>query len=253
MTCCLSPLRKELTVGFFTQIAIVRAGRKETLSVELKNAPWKSWKRFVMVALHFHCPTTNSKICKRCFKMTWQPNCWKVLTLWILWSGTATAIRKCWLMMAAVYMEDNAGNPLSYTRRPSARNVRGGMHYIGNTQQKLKEPMNQHFSKIARLVNDGMKSDSFMNHFASHFTGNNKDVTRQMVQQMVKIMDIIWQGDAISCMKLFGRLSCKLCIAKCLAILKMAKENQTNLLTQDGRFTAPAGTKRGFAGTLWMD
>ena len=103
------------------------------------------------------------------------------------------------------------------------------MHYIGNTQQKLKERMNQHFSETARLVNDGVKSDSFVNHFASHFSGNDKDVTRQTIRKMVK-MDIIWQGDAISCMKSFGHLSCQLCMAERLAILKKAKEEPDKLI-----------------------
>ena len=43
-----------------------------------------------------------------------------------------------------------------------------GSYYIGNTQQKLKLRMNQHFADTKNLVNNEKFSDSFAKHFASH-------------------------------------------------------------------------------------
>ena len=44
-----------------------------------------------------------------------------------------------------------------------------GMHYIGNTQKKLKTRLSQHFNETKKLVNKGKTSDSFATHFGSHF------------------------------------------------------------------------------------
>ena len=87
------------------------------------------------------------------------------------------------------------------------------MPYIGNTQQQLKARMDQHFGDVVKLVNKGDKSDSFASHFAKHFSDDKKDVKvkRKDVRSMVK-MDILWQGNPISCMKTFGQLNCRLCM-----------------------------------------
>ncbi len=104
--------------------------------------------------------------------------------------------------------------------------------YIGNTQQKLKERMQQHFSDTARLCNDGVKSDSFAAHFASHFNDTDEDVARRMVRDIVD-MEVVWQGNAISCMKSFGKLSCRLCMKERLEILKQSRKNPDKLLNSN--------------------
>jgi len=103
------------------------------------------------------------------------------------------------------------------------------MCYIGNTQQKLKLRMNQLFSETAKLINHSSKSDSFANHFAEHFKGVVQDVTVHTVRKMVK-MEVVWQGNAISCVKSFGKLSCSLCMKERLSILKMGKDEPDKLI-----------------------
>ena len=46
-----------------------------------------------------------------------------------------------------------------------AKCVKTGKIYVGNTQQKLKERMNQHYGEVCKLVNNGQSSDSFARHF----------------------------------------------------------------------------------------
>lgn len=101
--------------------------------------------------------------------------------------------------------------------------------YIGNTQQKLKKRMEQHFGETTKLVNDGEKSDSFAAHFASHFLDQEQDARRQDIRNMVD-MEIVWQGDAISCMKSFGQLNCRLCMKERLEILKQTRKYPDKLL-----------------------
>ena len=106
------------------------------------------------------------------------------------------------------------------------------MVYIGNTQQKLKSRMDQHLGDVVKLVNKDEKSDSFASHFASHCEGDNDKETklkRKDVRSKVKV-EIIWQGDAISCMKSFGQLNCSLCMRERLEILKMSKQDPENLI-----------------------
>jgi len=104
-------------------------------------------------------------------------------------------------------------------------------YYIGNTQQKLKKRMDQHFGETVDHVNRGIKSDSLANHFAEHLANlsSNKDANRQMIRQMVK-MEILCQGKAISSMKSFGKLSCCLFMKERLAILKMARKEPDKLI-----------------------
>jgi hypothetical protein len=54
----------------------------------------------------------------------------------------------------------------------------------------------------AELITKGIKSDSFASHFANHCKKETKP-TRDELRKMMKVK-IIWQGNAISCMKLFG-------------------------------------------------
>ena len=92
-----------------------------------------------------------------------------------------------------------------------------GKAYIGNTQQKLKIRMGQHYSDVRALVNTGKLSDSFAAHFASHF--KKKECTAAKVRKMVE-MRVLFEGNPISCSKSFGKLTCSLCMAKRMEILE---------------------------------
>ena len=99
-------------------------------------------------------------------------------------------------------------------------------HCIGNTQQKLKLRMNQHFSETKDLVNDNELSDSFAKHFASHFPNENH-ITRNDARDTTNIENI-WQGNPISSVKTFKNLNCSLCTRERLEIHKAMKLDEKN-------------------------
>ena len=70
--------------------------------------------------------------------------------------------------------------------------------------------MSQHFNQTKNLVNRGKISDSFANHFASHFEEKNKGKRKQIaikdVRNLVK-MSILWGEKPIYCNKSFGKLN----------------------------------------------
>ena len=96
------------------------------------------------------------------------------------------------------------------------------LFYIGNTQQKLKLRMGQHFNETRNLVTRNMHSDSFAKHFASHFKAGQK-ITTKDVRSKVS-MEILWKGNPISCCKSFGKINCSLCMKERLEIFKALKE-----------------------------
>ena len=110
-----------------------------------------------------------------------------------------------------------------------------GMHYIGNTQQKLKNRIGQLLNDTENLMNKGKTSDSFAGHFASHFEEKNKRKTKTIaikdVREMVKV-SVLWGGKPISCNKSFGKLNCYLCMHERINILEsIRKDNKTKMRT----------------------
>ena len=100
--------------------------------------------------------------------------------------------------------------------------------YIGNTQQKLKIGMNQYFTDVRNLVNKDQTSDSYAKHFATHFSkGDN--ITAQKVREINKL-EILWQGNPISCIKSFGKPSCSRCMKEILSILTENRERPNRLI-----------------------
>ena len=91
-------------------------------------------------------------------------------------------------------------------------------YYIGNTQQKLKTRMTQHYNKAKDLVNKGLMSDSFAKHAATCFPTESK-ISANNVRTGFNI-EILWHGNPISCTKSFGRLTCSLCMKERLEIMK---------------------------------
>ena len=106
-----------------------------------------------------------------------------------------------------------------------------GCYCIGNTQQKLKNRMNAHFSETKQLVNNDVFSDSFAKHFATHFNDGEK-ITRGDVRNITKL-EILWQGEPMSSIKTFKKLNCNLCAKERIEIckaMKKDKEDKTNFL-----------------------
>lgn len=79
------------------------------------------------------------------------------------------------------------------------------------------------FDTVRGLVNTGKWSDSFAKHWASHhFPDSHIEITLDMVRQMKEI-DILWQGNPISCMKSFKKRAYCLCMTEHLLILKTSR------------------------------
>jgi len=102
------------------------------------------------------------------------------------------------------------------------------MYYIGSTQRTPKVRCGEHAGEVCKLVNDGKQSDTFATHFATHFRGESGiklgDVRKHMS------VDILWEGNPITCMKTYGTNHCVLCMQERLAIMKKWKEDKTKLI-----------------------
>jgi GIY-YIG catalytic domain len=96
-----------------------------------------------------------------------------------------------------------------------------GKKYIGNTQQQVKKRMQQHKNDVKNRVVKGKLSDSFAAHFAQLVPTNtpDKDITGNIKFKV----EILWQGNPLSCVRTFGTSTCKLCAKERLAILKLTR------------------------------
>ena len=101
--------------------------------------------------------------------------------------------------------------------------------YIGNTQQQVKERMGQHYTDVKSLVNTGKKSDTFAAHGAEHYHELGRKASVGMARAMFKV-EVLWKGNIISCMKSFGKRSCKLCMKERMAILNMWETEPEKLI-----------------------
>ncbi len=69
--------------------------------------------------------------------------------------------------------------------------------------------MQGHVQDIKNLFINGKSSNSFALHFASLIP---EGTAKKNVKDFVKVkVDILWQGDPLSCVKTFGTRACKLC------------------------------------------
>ena len=94
--------------------------------------------------------------------------------------------------------------------------------YLGNTQQHVKTRTQGHVQDVKNLFINGKSSDSFASHFASLVP---EGTTKKQVKDFVKVkVDILWQGDPLSCVKTFGTRACKLCAKERYAIIKLTRE-----------------------------
>ena len=103
-----------------------------------------------------------------------------------------------------------------------------GHFYIGNTQQKLKTRMMQHFTEMSNLVKVGNTAYTFARHFASisQIVNKNKEKFPNMdVREMMR-MSILWYGNPISCHKSFGRWDCCLCMKERIIILEEMRKGK---------------------------
>ena len=107
------------------------------------------------------------------------------------------------------------------------------MVYIGNTQQKLKTQMTQHFGEVKDLIKLGKSSDTFAYHFAQHIDPTlHTTINVPKIRGMVK-MEVLWQGDPISCMKSFGTNACSLCMRERVEILNQHRKDPNSLINSN--------------------
>jgi len=107
-----------------------------------------------------------------------------------------------------------------------------GKVHIGNTQQKFKNRMQQHFNEVQKLVKLGEKSDSCAKHFATQFYDTNLSPTNQCGGTTCSI---IWQGNPISAVKSFATKNCTLCAKERLAIFKQSTSNPQLLINSKNK------------------
>ena len=100
--------------------------------------------------------------------------------------------------------------------------------YIGNMQQRMKNHQGQHLDDIKKLVMKGIHSDSFAEHFAHHCEKGIKPSNKDL-REMMKFR-FIWQGNPISCMKMFGKLDCSLCMRERIKISKAQQLEEAYLI-----------------------
>ena len=92
----------------------------------------------------------------------------------------------------------------------------------------MKNHQGQHLDDVKKLVMKGIHSDSFAAHFAHHCEKGIKPSNKDL-REMMKFR-IIWQGNPISCMKMFGKLDCSLCMRERIEISKALQLEEDYLI-----------------------
>jgi hypothetical protein len=81
--------------------------------------------------------------------------------------------------------------------------------------------MQGHIQDVKNLFISDKSSDSFASHFASLIP---EGTIKKNVKDFVEIkVDILWQGDPLSCLPTFGTRTCKLCAKEWYAIIKLTR------------------------------
>ena len=107
-----------------------------------------------------------------------------------------------------------------------------GKYYIGSTQQFVKNRMGGHFDEVRSFINQRKPGDSFARHVAKKFEGEGR-VSRSFARKQLRCVEVVWQGNPLSCVKTFKSLTCKLCSKERLHLYKARqkdKADETNLL-----------------------
>ena len=111
-----------------------------------------------------------------------------------------------------------------------------GHYYIGSTQQHLKSRMNSHFGEVRDLINRKKGADTFARHCANQLKEKER-ISAEDARKCVEKVEILWQGNPLSCVKSFKSLTCKLCMKERLLLYKARlkeKDDETNLLINTG-------------------
>ena len=85
--------------------------------------------------------------------------------------------------------------------------------------------MDGHFGNVRNLVNHGKSADSFARHCALKLEDKGK-VSANDARKLVRKVDILWWGDPLSCVKSFGKLTCRLCMKERIYIHKAKQKDK---------------------------
>jgi len=118
-----------------------------------------------------------------------------------------------------------------------------GKVFIGNTQQKFKARMQQHFNEVQKLVKLGEKLDPYTKHFATQFYDTNPSPVNQ---HGGITCSIIWQDNPISVVKTFATKNCDMCAKERIAILKQSRSNPHLLINSNNEIYGACGHRQRF-------
>jgi hypothetical protein len=85
-----------------------------------------------------------------------------------------------------------------------------------------------HLNDFKKLITKGIKADSFASHFTNHCKTETKPTNDELCRMMK--VKIIWQGNAISCMKSFGKLNYSLCMHERFEILCTIRQEEWKII-----------------------
>jgi hypothetical protein len=88
--------------------------------------------------------------------------------------------------------------------------------------------MGQQFNEVKKLVTKGIKLDSFASHFANHCKIKVKPTSNEL-HKMIKVK-IVWEGDARSCKKLFGKMNCAKCMQERIKVLHTIHQEEWKII-----------------------
>ena len=103
-------------------------------------------------------------------------------------------------------------------------------YYIGSTQRSLKERFAQHNTGVRSLLTHDKATSSYSRHMAEHYSRESGAIPGTEEIRNSTTIEILWQGSPFHCMKTYGRLNCKLCMAERVAILRACWKHPTKLL-----------------------
>ena len=160
------------------------------------------------------CSCHSIEHCTFCNSLFYIFNCWLADQCW-----AGTWVKECLEKYVVIFLVLF----LALCRRSvviyKATCTRTGKSYIGNTQQKVKKRIKGHLGDVWNLANKNRQSDSFVWHFVTVAKAENRDkLTRKDVRKCISV-EILWQGNPITVMKMFGKLSCRLCMKEKIHIL----------------------------------
>ena len=106
--------------------------------------------------------------------------------------------------------------------------------YIGCTQNGVKKRFDGHWADVINKVKRDKNSSSFAKHMAEHFKESKKQedfkIEAKDVRDQLISVEVIWQGNPISCTKSFGKTSCTLCKRERCLILEGLNNNKQKMM-----------------------